>query len=216
MKKHGQLPRSDAAKEDLVVAGSLPCMKIVFISHRWLRPDRVAARAHPDDASGSKYALVLHGLRKMMEQESWKEEDVYIWLDFCGIDQLDNELKLRGVKSLRAYVAKSDAVLIPAVKGFDFYGEGKVWAHYIKEYGARAWCRVEAFTAVTVALTKGLSAAPLYAIRPTAKPGHGVGHTAVSELVPVRYSFRSDHLPSGGDLYSDADRKDIRKHEQAV
>ena len=215
LKKHGKLPRSDAASGDLVLAGSRPGMKVVFISHRWLRPDRVVTRAHPDDDKGTKYALVLVGLQKLMAQEQWQESDVHVWIDFCGIHQFDPDLKMRGVRSLRAYVAKSDAVLVPAAKGFEFYGEGKVWAHYIREYGARAWCRVEAFTAVTVALMKGSSNAPLYAVRMESKPG-AAGLGAVSDLVPVRYSFRRDHLPSGGDLYSDADRADIRQHEQAV
>ena len=61
--KHGVLPRSDIGAADLVLEGSRPNMKIVFISHRWMRPDPNKSRAHPDDASGTKFAVVVRGLR---------------------------------------------------------------------------------------------------------------------------------------------------------
>ena len=103
------------------------------------------------------------------------------------------------------------------MKGFGYHGQGKVWAHYITEYGGRAWCRLEVFTAWAVALMKGLSTPPIYAIdAKNAKNVTGSSSKGATGLHAVRYSYRAEHLPSGGVLFSEADRDMIRKHEEAV
>jgi len=218
--RHGKLPRSDAAAEDLVFADSRPDsdMKIVFMSHRWMRPDSNKSRAHPDDAKGSKFSVLLRGLRFLASEQGWEEEDLHVWCDFMCIDQKNHDLKLKGIKSLRAYVAKSDAFLVPAMKGFGYHGGGKVWAHYITEYGERAWCRLEVFVAWAAALMKGLQTPPIYAM--DAKNAKNVGGSKGSSkgaisLHAVRYSYRADHLPSNGVLFSEDDREMIRRHEEA-
>ena len=100
---------------------------VVFISHRWLRPwwtkeecegeGHVWAGApHPDDAKRSKHSLVVRGVRQMAQEKGWDEGSLYVWLDFCGIEQDDVPRKLAGIRALLGYVLASDAVLVPCAE----------------------------------------------------------------------------------------------------
>jgi hypothetical protein len=104
--------------------------------------------AHPDDAAGSKYALICAGIPKLAEKNSWNLDHVYLWLDFSGIEQDNIELLLAGVQSLRGYVSLCDALLIPSPevpldskRSTDTVGG---------QYGQRAWTLLESMSFYTV------------------------------------------------------------------
>ncbi len=127
-------------------------MKLIFISHRWLRPDVDPAKAHPDDAQGSKHKLICAGVRKLGVKKGWNINQVGLWLDFCGVEQDDDVLLKAGVASLRGYISICDAVLIPSP---DVPEAGDNTVDKIAgEYGARAWTRLESMSFYVVNLAR--------------------------------------------------------------
>jgi hypothetical protein len=163
----GSLPRS-SDKMTVQVPQLSGNSKLVFISHRWLRPWRSqqecenhghvwAGMAHPDDAEGSKHALICAGILKLVEHKAWDIKHVCLWLDFCGVEQDNLELLHAGVASLRGYISVCDAVLIPSPEVPSEEGERTV-DRIAGEYGERAWTRLESMSFYTV---RGLLAALL-------------------------------------------------------
>jgi hypothetical protein len=144
----GQLPRSSDRKthEISVLHGNA---KLVFISHRWFRPNEDPKIAHPDDEHNSKHKLVCAGIQKLAEQKKWNIQHMYLWLDFCGVEQDDFALLKAGVASLRGYISVCDAVLIPSR---EVPPEGSEWTvdRIAGEYGGRAWTRLESMSFYTV------------------------------------------------------------------
>lgn len=60
----------------------------VFCSHRWIRPGD-SNRGHPDDATNSKYEIVLAALRALQRGPSSPVPhhfEVAVWVDFCCIE----------------------------------------------------------------------------------------------------------------------------------
>jgi hypothetical protein len=159
-KLHGELPRSSDHLTQPV--SLLPGeAKIIFISHRWLRPWHTqheceeqghpwAGMAHPDDQAGSKHALICAAIQKLAEQKAWNlDTQVFLWLDFCCVEQDDSHLLLEGVKSLRGYISICDAVLVPSTEVPALGGE-KTVEKIAGEYGDRAWTRLESLSFYTV------------------------------------------------------------------
>lgn len=114
--------------------------KIVFVSHRWLRPKE----AHPDDKLNSKlHRICQAGLdycaRTRIQVEdietekssstsmSLDPEDCYLWIDYCCIDQTDIGIKTRSIQALPFYILLSDTFL---------YLDHQDYLH-------RAWCMLE-------------------------------------------------------------------------
>lgn len=149
----GQLPRSNHRKtnELSVVPGDA---KLVFISHRWLRPNEDPKVAHPDDEHNSKHKLVCAGIQKLAEQKKWNTNHIYLWLDFCGVEQDDAALLKAGVASLRGYISVCDAVLIPSPKVPSSNGSEWTVDRIEGEYGKRAWTRLESMSFYTVGSPK--------------------------------------------------------------
>lgn len=112
------IPRSDeaVAKGLLVDVESLgntrkDCL-VVFISHRWLRSNPKKGNPHPDSAENEKHKLITAGLR-VLHRNLGETAGVYIWCDYFGIDQDDDTKKLQGIRSLPAYIERSDMLLTP-------------------------------------------------------------------------------------------------------
>lgn len=93
-KKHGRIPRSDD-KVTKKLSDVPADAKLVFISHRWLRPWHNkqdceknghvwGGMAHPDDAKGTKHKLICDGVKKLAEAKRWDLSKVHIWVDFAG------------------------------------------------------------------------------------------------------------------------------------
>jgi hypothetical protein len=106
--------------------------------------------AHPDDAAGSKHKLICAGIRKLAERKGWDITNVGLWLDFCSIEQDNNDLLLAGVKSLRGYISICDAVLIPSpeVPAASVRTVDQITG----AYGERGWTRLESMSFYTVSI----------------------------------------------------------------
>jgi hypothetical protein len=158
-KEFGKLPRSsdNVTQEASLVPGTA---KLIFISHRWLRPWTTqqkceeerhvwAGMAHPDDHAGSKHELICAAIPELARQKAWSLDEVFLWLDFCCVEQDDTHLLQEGVKSLRGYISICDAVLIPSPNAPALDGE-KTVDQIAGEYGLRAWTRLESMSFYTV------------------------------------------------------------------
>jgi len=157
----GKLPRSsDRITRD--VRGAPGDVKVVFISHRWLRPWHTreeceanghiwAGTAHPDDDAGSKHSLICAGVRKLALKKGWDLGKVCLWLDYCGVEQDIPRLLLAGVASLRGYISVCDAVLIPSPE-VPAEETARTVDKIAGEYGERAWTRLESMSFYTVSI----------------------------------------------------------------
>lgn len=172
----GHIPRSNEAdrigvveyEADVVNKGIRSESMIVFISHRWLSPSNDAKSAHPD-RENAKYDIIVEGLERLLKGLDLKH--VFVWIDFCCIDQDDPERKSRGVSSLSGYIERSDVLLTPYTEKFANgsaeISTGKMSADLrrdlglftkfksLSEYVSRGWCRLEMFLASNCPLPEG-------------------------------------------------------------
>ncbi len=121
---HGSVPRrSCRGSTPLHVSayGLGDAARIVFISQRWLR------REHPDDEAGSKHKCLRAAVEAWATSERVDLRDVYVWFDYCSIDQDDFTELFRCVNSLGLFICCADVLI-----SFDH-----------PEYWARAWCLAE-------------------------------------------------------------------------
>ena len=122
---HGTIPRRSDKKSGPHLhksIGSLPeSAHILFFSQRWLRKE------HPDDEQGSKHAGVASAARAWAAIEKVDETDVYVWFDFCSVEQDDFTEMVACINALGLYIACSDAFV-----SFEH-----------PEYWGRAWCLIE-------------------------------------------------------------------------
>jgi hypothetical protein len=154
----GKLPRSSDNLATQIRRADKD-LKLVFISHRWLRPWHTkeeceehghvwAGMPHPDDAAGSKHKLICAGVRKLVEKKGWDIRQVALWLDFCCIEQDDKSRLASGVQSLRGYISICDAVLIPSPEVPA--ASARTVDQITGDYGERAWTRLESMSFYTV------------------------------------------------------------------
>ena len=119
----GHIPRSSEREQigvvdyetDVVQQGMRKESMIVFISHRWLSPSLDSKKAHPDK-DNAKYEIIVEGMKRLLKGLEVKH--VFIWIDYCCIDQDDAEKKGSGVASLPGYVERSDVLLTPYTERF--------------------------------------------------------------------------------------------------
>jgi hypothetical protein len=80
--KTGKMPRSsEGCSED--AAELLPSnARVVFLSHRWLRPQE----QRPDDEQNSKWALIAAAVRALAVKHQIAETSLYLWIDFSSGD----------------------------------------------------------------------------------------------------------------------------------
>lgn len=117
------IPRSNVAKEKelLIDVNALRkrrknCL-LIYISHRWLKPKAITP--HPDNHRKEKFRLIRSALRVLRGQIG-KEPAVFLWCDYFGIDQDDNDLKIKGIMSLPAYIERSDMLLTPIASNSNY------------------------------------------------------------------------------------------------
>ena len=123
-KANGAIPRrSVKAKKNMhVPADTLSDKaKVLFFSQRWLNAK------HPDDESNTKHKCAVVAVEAWASAEGVDPSDVYVWFDFCSVEQDDFTELVRGVNALGLYIAASDAFI-----SFDH-----------PEYWKRAWCLSE-------------------------------------------------------------------------
>lgn len=101
--------------------------KVVFVSHRWMRPWHTQAECHahqhvwaggphPDAADNSKHSTLCQGVKALATQRGWDPREVYLWMDFFSVEQ-DNAPALQaGIASLLGYVIACDEMVVPCPK----------------------------------------------------------------------------------------------------
>ena len=141
-----------------------------------------------------------------MKFDAQREDEIYVWIDFACIDQDDKEKQMKGIKSLKSYVAKSNIMLVPTTYDLFEACPEKYGNEWLPEYGPRAWCRTESFVFSTMSITRA----------PTERPNLFVVHNENKEVRYIRYDFGSDGSPSAGQLTDENDRKLLRKLEDEV
>ena len=215
---YGRLPRSS---DHLAIEVDDPESKhVIFLSHRWYRPWQTreeceanghewAGQPNPDDESGSKYRNTVATIEKLVDEHGWQDEldDVYVWMDFFGIDQDDPVRKVAGVRSLMGYSALCEMMLVPYPEKEGAAEDDTLLLpnpHWVPGgYGARAFCRLESFTFYVLSLLRQ-ELPGIYACSP------------VSGVQRLDYLLQANLLPSEGALYSESDREHIRAHEKTL
>ena len=121
---HGAIPRRsvrDGSPLHISAAGLPADARVVFFSQRWLR------KANPDDEAGTKHKGALQAMRLWASHEGVAEANLYVWFDFCSVEQDDFVELVACINSLGLYIAASDAFV----------------AIHHEEYWGRAWCLSE-------------------------------------------------------------------------
>jgi len=210
LKKFGKLPRSDS--KCAVLHEELPAkVKVLFLSHRWFRPWLTqeaceqqghiwAGEPHPDDADGSKFALLIAGIESIAAQRDWALSEIAVWMDFACIDQDNLPLRLKGIRSLLGYMARCDTVIVPTLEKPPYAMVHRM----IGGYGERAWTRLEAFGFYVLSLLEGKTRPELF----YSAPGNQVQQL---DYVLLPYT-----MPSTGVLTVEADRDHVQTHENTL
>ncbi|KAF2622202.1 hypothetical protein BU25DRAFT_481041 [Macroventuria anomochaeta] len=108
---------------------------LVFLSYRWL------GKGSPDDRTNTQYQRMLDALDLYLRMHPWLDQDrVSVWLDVVCIDQVDLEVKQRGINALPLVVAQCNALI----------------SILDSEYLSRAWCSVEVLMIQTLRNSYGV------------------------------------------------------------
>jgi len=113
----------------LLIEGRGLC--ISFFSHRWERPSRDPAEAHPDSTDHKKaFALSMYGKFGFCSVFSPTHHfDYYFWIDFAGVNQYNLREKHLGMSVLCAFAAATVEIIM--------YNSSTA------SYEPRAWTRLE-------------------------------------------------------------------------
>lgn len=158
-RKLSSLPRYPDKKALVILASEIDYRNsfIIFVSHRWLRGRFIPP--HPDNATNSKFKLLIRAIDFLWGIHAKKMKSCYIWLDFGCIDQDGNpagELKMLdqivGLADCLLTVIHDenpDWVMEQSTDGYllDYKADG--WKN---GYLLSAWCRVEMLYASHVPL----------------------------------------------------------------
>ena len=75
-------------------------MRLVFVSHRWLRPHLL----HPDDERGTKLQMIVNAGTAYCEKQSINPGNCFLWIDYTCINQPDLGCKERSIRTLPFYI----------------------------------------------------------------------------------------------------------------
>jgi len=186
---------------------------VVFVSQRWWSSD------HPDDARGSKYAVLCRGIRKLIGRHRLDEARVVLWIDVACISQENLDLMQKGIASLISYAARSNFMIVPVGSDGASVRAFRAAEHpmQLHNYGERAWCRLEVYIFTCIAEA---SQSPMFC--------YGFGATTEGLLcMPPAERLRSlfdssrkgagfdmSKLPSTGMLTVEEDRSVIHEIEE--
>ena len=122
--KHGAIPRRsvyNTQNTHVPVSSLKPEDHILFFSQRWLTPSPRAI-ASPDDANKTKYKQVLAACAAYGKAKNVANDRIFVWLDFCCVDQDDEGELVKGVNSLALYVSSSSAFI--SIDHEDYFDRG--------------------------------------------------------------------------------------------
>ena len=157
-KAQGRIMKSVKAwRDEALASGSLVEHEegsgrlVIFISHTWWDrtfkdatndPNNPYDKGAPDWQTGEhknlKWRVICAGVRRLLEQEGLKEEEVSLWVDWQSIYQDDEAEKLKGVDSLIRYATLCQYMLVPTEKA-QLWGNAATYPEDIPAYGGRGW-----------------------------------------------------------------------------
>ena len=157
-KSHGKIPRcpnqAHLCSDIKEVKNARDNSLIVFISHRWLR----SLDNQPDDATDSKFHLIVEGLENLKNTFCPHMQNVYLWLDYSSLDQ-DRSI-IEEWKLLNQIMQLCDIMFTPIVDDLwesRTYSMGPAgwmmtypaawWSDKVLGYLNRSWCRLEMYLA---------------------------------------------------------------------
>ena len=208
---------------------------IIFLSHCWLRGSPKSPgfdkRAHPDDASNSKFRLLLEAASFLWSIMAKNMKYCYLWIDYGCIDQDGNPAG--ELKQLDEIIRVCDCLLTvvhdvdwdkwsveDSVDGYLVDYKATAWQ---EGYLNRAWCRVEMLYAAHVPLRPDNTQKRIEKFRAGVKSSLSVGHRAhflygtkeskvgfsPEMLCPLRDSYLEKLRPDKGNLSYERDREKI-------
>lgn len=220
LKNHGKLPRSsdNLAKTLAEIEGACKStkknIKVVFLSHRWLRPwstkeecERkggtwVDGLPHPDNEEGAKFTLVIDGIEHVARVKEWDTRNVAVWLDYACIEQDNIQLRNAGVQSLLGYMTRCEFVIIPTLVQPDH-----LTVHRLPgDYGIRAWTRLESLCFYVMSLLD----------KEAGRDRPELWYSAPQNVEKLDYVLLPYAMPSRGALFTEDDRKTVAKQENAL
>jgi len=111
-----------------------------FISHQWL------ASQEPDPG-GVHFKAICDACDELCRHKNVAPEDMYLWVDYSSIPQVNSKLKLLSISSIGMYASTACYFLIvcpPAVHSDSNAAVGP------ETYQRRGWCRLEQWARMTV------------------------------------------------------------------
>ena len=99
----------------------------MYLSQRWLQPNKDASLARPDNSNKIKYGQINKLVKAIAERDQIDTEDVYLWVDYSCISQSHEKQKVQGIRSIPFFIGQCDYFVSMADT----------------EYWHRAWCRLE-------------------------------------------------------------------------
>ena len=224
------MPRSsEGVTQDIedVPDDAILCM----VTHKWVRPwhDKAdcekhshqwAGRPHPDNDSGAKHMLVCKAAERLCREKGWDMRKLYLWVDYCCIEQDNIRLRTKGVKSMLGYIAACDCLLIPSM---ELPPEGATSTNRVLG-GNRSWFQLETMCLSAISGVLGNDAPEIWVAAVDKESGakwqrgsriEGRPETK-NGLFLSRFVHVMEKMPSEGLLFSEGDREAIRGHEKTL
>eukprot|EP00440_Ansanella_granifera_P018863 gb/GFBE01020495.1/.p1 GENE.gb/GFBE01020495.1/~~gb/GFBE01020495.1/.p1 ORF type:complete len:837 (+),score=124.53 gb/GFBE01020495.1/:1-2511(+) len=115
---------------------------ILFFSHQWLSSN------YPDP-TGIQFQDMVCAVHELARSRRMALENIYIWVDYCGIPQCSADQQQLAINSLPAYVSACSAFVVIAPQ--ILHSVSQVPCNFTS-YSNRFWCRLEVFCAMISAL----------------------------------------------------------------
>jgi len=108
---------------------------VLFFSHQW-------TSFTAPDPSGNQYRAMCHAAKDMAKQNGWDQslKDVFIWVDYSSIPQVNPAVQNLAVRSLAAYAASATYFVIVAPEALHADLDDVC---DLDTYQKRMWCRTE-------------------------------------------------------------------------
>jgi len=143
--EEGKLMRHEVLRNThkLTVLDSLPDVDafvaagkhVIFFSHQW-------TSFTAPDPSGHQYIAMCHAAKDLAKQKGWDASlnDVFIWVDYSSIPQVNTSIQNLAVRSLAAYAASATyfVIVAPDAPHAELHDTCD-----LDTYQKRMWCRAE-------------------------------------------------------------------------
>jgi len=111
----------------------------IFFSHQWL------GWVNPDGRK-EQYPLMVAAAEHFAKANGRPFDEVWIWVDYTSIPQVNDYMKLLAVETLHVYVTLCDVFIIVAPPCLHSGSQERCDS---ESYFTRGWCRLEQYTRIT-------------------------------------------------------------------